>query len=146
MYPLTIIPYILTIIPYEHRKIPDCSEENVKLLTVLTARLKSPVRLGLTLPTKTGSLTQTTPSNPNSSSTCTTPTNSRKALTHLTHLTKLDPAKQIRSLIWTYSQTSFYIMTGQRSCHKKTMHMNSPSQQSIHSHVNVAPINIDNIC
>ena len=76
----------------------------VKLLTAPTARLKSPVRLGLAPPSKTGSLTQMTPSNPNSNLTCTAPTNLRKTLTHLT---KSDPAKQIQSLIRTYGQTSF---------------------------------------
>ena len=76
----------------------------VKLLTAPTARLKSPVRLGIAPPSKTGSLTQLTPSNPNSNPTRMTPTNLRKTLTHLT---QSDPAKRIRSLIRTYGQTSF---------------------------------------
>ena len=79
---------------------------NVKLLTAPTARLKSPVRIGIAPPSKTSSLTQLTPSNPNSSSTCMTPTNLRKTLTHLT---QSDPANRNRSLIWTYGQASFFI-------------------------------------
>ena len=76
----------------------------VKLLTTPTAWLKSPVRLGIAPPSKTGSLTQLTPSNPNSSLTRMTPMNLCKTLTHLT---QSDPAKRIRSLIRTYGQTSF---------------------------------------
>ena len=75
----------------------------VKLLTAPTARLKSPVQLGLAPPSKTGSLTQMTP-NPNYNLTRTAPMNLRKTLTHLT---SSDPAKRIRSLIRTYGQTSY---------------------------------------
>ena len=69
------------------------------LLTAPTARPKSPVRLGPAPPSKTGSLTQTIPSNPNSSLTRMTPTNLRKTLTHLT---QSDSANRIWSLILTY--------------------------------------------
>ena len=75
----------------------------VKLLTVPTAQLKSPVRLGLAPPSKTGSSTQMTP-NPNSNLTRTTPSNLRKALTPLT---SSDPANRIWSLIRAYGQTSY---------------------------------------
>ena len=94
--------------PNSPRDLQGC----VKLLTAPPARLKSPVRLGIAPPSKTGSLTQLTPSNPNSSPTRMTPTNLRKTLTHLT---QSDPANRIRSLIRTYGQTSFHIMTGRRS-------------------------------
>ena len=115
----------------------------VKLLTAPTERLKSPVRLGLALPTKTCSLTQMTPSNPNSSSTCMTPTNLCKTLTHLT---KSDPAKRIWSLIRAYGQTSFFIMTKQRSRHKQATHIHHSYQQSTQSHVKHSiPVTIDNI-
>ena len=75
----------------------------VKLLTAPTARLKSPVRLGLAPPSKTGSLTQMTP-NPNSNPTRAIPASLHKTLTHLT---KSDPANQTWLLIWPYGQTSF---------------------------------------
>ena len=76
--------------------------EGVILSIAPKARLKSPLQLGITPPSKTGSLTQMTPSNPSSNL---TPANLRKALTHLT---SSDLAKHIRSLIRTYRQTPLY--------------------------------------
>ena len=111
--------------PNSPRDLQGC----VKLLTAPTAQLKSPVKLGIAPPSKTGSLTQLTP-NPNFSLTRMTPTNLRKTLTHLT---QSGPAKRIRSLIRTYDQTSYiYIMTEQQARHKRALTCIHSLNQTIH--------------